>query len=529
MAEERTEKSLSHTAITGLGWNYSAFLIQGLLQLGVTAALARLLSPAEFGVVAVGQVVLRIGALFAQLGIGTAIVQAPTVDRGRLRGAARTSVVVGVIATAACAASAPAIGALFGVPAAGAILAGMSPFFLLTAAGIVPTARLRRALRFSHLAGIETASYVIGYVLVGLPLAAGGAGAWTLVLATLTQAGAASALAVAVTRGLCDQTGVDSGASATDLYRRGAGFTTIGVLELIGPNLDKVILARVAGEGVLGLYTRVLALLELPIHGLVTSMSRVLFPLFARSQGDRVRLSRSFLMATTAITFFCLPLPLGAIPVARPLLLMVLGEAWSSGADLLPLIAVNLPFVYGANLCGIVCDALGMLRQKIAIQAGFVVGVAISLLAAAPHGPLAICAALACCSAVRWGVLMLLVTRRLHIPFGRVLVATGPAAGTALLVAAASAGAVAITGSESPALTVSIAVLLCGIAWTLGALWIPSRDIDAIGHHLLRLVAEQNAGGERIRSEFVRVLAWRVGRGGGYRGSHVGEAPHQAE
>ena len=68
-------ETLTNSTLHGLKWSYASTVVVGLLQIVLTAVLARLLEPKSFGLIAMAGVVLRFGSYFAQMGMGSAIVQ----------------------------------------------------------------------------------------------------------------------------------------------------------------------------------------------------------------------------------------------------------------------------------------------------------------------------------------------------------------------------------------------------------------------------------------------------------------------
>src|SRR3989442_10950460 len=112
-------RDLTHQTLGGLVWIGGGKVVYAGLRLLVLAILARLLSPADFGIVGAALVVVGFSAIFSQLGLAPAIVQRPVLERRHLEAPFSASVLFGLL-----------LGVLLRVPA---------PF----------------AARFFHLAGVE--------------------------------------------------------------------------------------------------------------------------------------------------------------------------------------------------------------------------------------------------------------------------------------------------------------------------------------------------------------------------------------
>jgi lipopolysaccharide exporter len=83
--QENADQPLSRATWKGLQWTYGASIVGALLQVGYTAAMGRLLTPADFGLLAIALVFLRFGQYFAQMGVGPALVQAPEMSDRKIR------------------------------------------------------------------------------------------------------------------------------------------------------------------------------------------------------------------------------------------------------------------------------------------------------------------------------------------------------------------------------------------------------------------------------------------------------------
>src|SRR6476469_2645033 len=89
--------SLTMTTVQGVKWSTAATILTAIMQVGYTAVMARLLTPAAFGVVALANVVLRFGGYFAQMGMEQAIIQKQELTPEDVRAAFTASVLLGVV------------------------------------------------------------------------------------------------------------------------------------------------------------------------------------------------------------------------------------------------------------------------------------------------------------------------------------------------------------------------------------------------------------------------------------------------
>ena len=389
-----THDSLTATTVHGLKWSYASTLVNVVLQIGVTALLARLLTPSAFGLVAMAGVFLGFGQYFAQMGAGQAIVQRPGLSRDDVRTAFTTSVLIGFAFCGLFFALAPLTEALFPTtPGVVAVARVMSITFAIGGFTVATQGLLRRRFAFRAIALTEIVSYVLGYAVVGLTLALLDFGAWSLVAASLAQ----GALAAAVYTGLCRH---DIGlgmrvASFKAIYSYGSRVSLIGFAEFVGYNLDKIWTGHYLGTGAMGLYTRAVNIAGVPLYYLTTSLSRVLLPGYSRIQSERTRLKSVYLATITVVGAITMPVSWGVAGAAHEIILTLLGDRWAAAAPALAVLALGVPLTLLTHFGGILCEATATLNVKIAISLGRIVWMAALLLALDVYGIVGIATACA--------------------------------------------------------------------------------------------------------------------------------------
>jgi O-antigen/teichoic acid export membrane protein len=379
-------------ATRALTWSWIQAAIGAVFQLGVTAAMARLLDAADFGVVALATVFVRFLAYFSQMGFGVAIVQRDQVATDELRGLATLSVAIGAGFTAI----GVAISWLLD-PEVGAILRALSLTFLITGFAAVPYGWLRRGLHNRELAVFELIAQLVGNGGVAIALAATGHGAWSLVFGLLTQqlVIAAAAWVAADRRGAELRLGRPTPACR--------GYLGFGIrhswntfLEFLFYNLEVLAIGRWYGIERTGHYNRASSLSHLAVEQVFTSVVRVLFPVLSRLRSEpakeRQAFFTAFLLGGIFASGFC-----AAMFVAAPQIVEVLfGPRWAPTIPLLRVFAVVVPFRYLLNMQSAWLDAAGALRPRtVAIIACFAVKLAILAVALiAPLGLVELTAAL---------------------------------------------------------------------------------------------------------------------------------------
>lgn len=359
-------QSLTGLTFQGLKWSYTSSVIISILQILVTAVLARLLEPKSFGLVALGGVVLRFGSYFAQMGMGSAIVQKEVLSREDVRMAFTSSSLLSLFFFLLFWLVTPVAVQVFDAPELSSLLPVMAISIVLVGLSTTGSALLRREFRFKILASGDVLAYVIGYCIVGIAAAMSGAGVWSLVYAMLAQATTTSLVAYAFARHSLRP--YFQWKRGKDLLSFGGRISAIGFLEFISGNLDTLAIGKVLGAAALGLYNRAFMLVNVPMQYLASSFSRVLLPSFSRAQRDHEKIERGYGAATLILGTVLFSACFGIAGAAREIVLILLGEKWVESISLLRILALATPFMLLAHVGAVLLEATAKLRIKFIIQ-----------------------------------------------------------------------------------------------------------------------------------------------------------------
>lgn len=411
-------ESLTSRTVHGLKWSYLSTLIVMALQIAVTAVLARLVTPAEYGLVAMAAVFLRFGQYFAQLGVGQALVQKRELSVVDMRTAFTSSLLIGAAFAALFAALAPLAGALF--PDASAVVdvtRVMALTFLISGLTAATQGLLRRRFVFRAIALVEICSFLVGYALVSISLAIAGFGVWSLVAGSLAQ-GMLTALSYAA---LCraDLGFGLNGPSFKALYSFGGRVSLIGFGEFIAANLDTLWAGHVLGSQPTGLYTRATNLATVPLQQVTVTLSRVLLPAFSQIQSDVGRLRKTYLATITVVAALVFPTAWGLAGAANEVIAVLLGAQWGAAAPVLAILALAAPFPLLTHFAAVICEATAALNIKIIITLTRIAGLAVLLVLLSPHGIVGIAIAFGLVQVVTHGAYILVMRRLLALPLAK--------------------------------------------------------------------------------------------------------------
>lgn len=332
--------SLGRRALTGAVWNYAAFVANRGVVFASTVVLARLLEPADFGLMALGLLVLRYLETLNEFGVGAAVVYEGTDDprRDPVADVAFTvSLALGLGFGALGVLSAPVVADLLGEPRLTGVLVALSSIHVIASFSQVQAGKLRRLLAFRRRVGPELARSVAKAV-VTIALAAAGAGVWALVWGQITST-LVAAVAYWVACPWKPRPAFD-GSVAGRICRFGGSIAAVGLVGSLHKNVDYLAVGHRLGAGALGVYTLAFRLPELALISLTGVIGQVLFPVLRRVAADPARLRAGIVDAVSATAVVAVPLGAGLAVTAPVLVEVVYGDRWAAAAAPLRILAV---------------------------------------------------------------------------------------------------------------------------------------------------------------------------------------------
>jgi len=351
---------------SAIGWSYALTAGRVGASTVVTFVLAKLLGPAEFGVVAMAMLFLTIAQTVLQQGLVSAIVQRDQLTGDHLDAAFGVLVLSGLGIGLLTAAASPLWALVNREPQLTVVCLALSPLVLVQALTVVPEAVLRRDLRFRSIA-IRTLIAVFASGVVGIVLAVAGAGVWALVAQQLVSAVAGLVVLWAVcpwrprlTRDL---------RPIRDLWRFSAHSANAGLGLMLSSKSDQLFTGLFFGPLAVGIYRLAGRLPDMLVDVTVRSLQQVALPALSRLQADR----RAFAARLTELQHIGavvgLPLLGVLVAVAEPLIAL-LGPQWSGTALPLQLLCLyGATNVYGV-LLGPALQAIGKPGRLAAIAWG---------------------------------------------------------------------------------------------------------------------------------------------------------------
>jgi O-antigen/teichoic acid export membrane protein len=462
---------LAHRTSTAAQWRFASSLVGAVLQFSVGVLLARLLSPADFGLVALAFVVLGFARPVGDLGIGRAVIQRPNLTTAHIRTAFTISFLIGLTVTAVISLLAPLFAVVLRDQHVIHVLRILAIGFSIQGTAIVASSLLRRRLDFKPIFYVEIGSYVLGYGAVAILLALRGYGVWSLVYGGLCQMTLSAIAQVSIVRH--DLRPLLARQEMRELLHFGLGASGSATVNYVALNGDNFVVGRLIGTSALGFYNRAYNLMNLPFTYAANVMTTVLFPAFSEVQGDPVRLARSFLFVTELAGVIAGP-SMVILAIAAPHLIhAVYGTKWL--AVVLPLRILCAAGYFRAlyHLGGVVAQSLGRVYGEFWRQAVYATLVLVGATLGARYGLAGV--AIAVDIAIFF---MFIATSQLALSSMRISwtqyfrAQTNAFVLTALIAAIAGAVKLVLEEVHASSHTVSACVLAAAaIPWILGMMW----------------------------------------------------------
>jgi len=328
---------LAKKTATGAFINISVTVTKNLGQfLIVIPVLARILTPQEFGLVAMAMTLVGFLAMFNDLGISAALVRAEKPTPAFWSSAFWINLAFGVAMTIAAYFSAPLVAGFFGEPRVEELVRVMSCVLMLHCTFLVPMAWLQRNYKFQTIAVIDLSAILLSSA-TAIYLALNGYGVWALawqqIILYAVKAVAGLLLHRAPVRLIFDW------ATIKAVLPFSLGLTGTAFVGFLNRNADNVLIGRFLGADALGFYSRAYLMMRMPIKTLSSGLNFALYPAFAAVQSETERLARAYLKTVSILSALVFPMMTGLALVVVPFVDVLFGSQWDAVAPVLRILA----------------------------------------------------------------------------------------------------------------------------------------------------------------------------------------------
>jgi PST family polysaccharide transporter len=327
-------KNLRDKTISGIAWNIVSNVGQQVLGFVIGAILAHLLSPKEFGLIAMITVITGFAGIFSELGFSAALVQKRNIGQEHLSTVFWLNIAAGLLLTLIFMAGSPLIASFYKEPQLVLITIFISVNFLINSLCIVQKTLMTRDLDFRTLSIVEIATVVVPG-LAAIVMAYSGFGVWSLVIQSIVTSFSRVAFLWRLSK--WRPRFEFHWWVIRNLIGFSSNFLGTRSLNYWARNLDNLLIGRFLGMDALGVYSRAYSVMMTPLTNVSRVISRVMFPSFSVIQEDKQKIREVYLKITRTIALVTFPLMFGLFVLVKPFVMVVFGPKWT---EMIPLLQV---------------------------------------------------------------------------------------------------------------------------------------------------------------------------------------------
>ncbi len=343
---EPSGTQLKQTSVKSGLVTFAAQPVKLVMGIGATAILARLVTPADFGLLALVAPLLALVDSLSNLGMETATVQKQTLNHQQASAAFWFSCKVNVVVIAAMIAMGPVMAWFYQQPALSAVTFAMAIGAFSLCLSFQHKSLLRRQMRFSLLTGIEVGSVAIA-TLCAIAAATFGLGYWALVLQIVVMQVLQSA-AYWITCGWrpslapAKKDDADSDEGMRSLLSYGANLTGFRFITRIGMQMDRILLGYISGTTALGFYDVAYRWAYFPFMQIYAPLFDVAVSSLSRAYADPATYRKYCRWGMMPLFALSLPALAFLWVTATEVLLILLGEQWLPAVPIFRLLLIAM-------------------------------------------------------------------------------------------------------------------------------------------------------------------------------------------
>lgn len=349
-------ESLGHKAASGAIWaSIDRFGFMA-LQFGVNLILARLLTPADFGIIGMLAIFIAVSQVLIDGGFGSALIQKKNPTQTDYSTIFYWNIGFSLILYAILFLCSPFVARYFSMPILSDVLRAIGLNLIISSIMAIQMTRLRKELAFKKIAITNISSYVIGAI-VAIFMAYHGFGVWCLVTMQLLSSLMSITILWFVTHwhpSLCF-----SKTTMRELFSFGGYIMAAGLLQEFCKNLQGIIIGKKFSATQMGYYSQAHKLDQVSSYSIPQVIVQVMYPVYSSIQDDRKKLIDILSMNIRVISFLIFPLMGLLILIAEPLITWLYGDKWLPSVPYFQILCVGGFFVCLQNINFYAVAAIG--------------------------------------------------------------------------------------------------------------------------------------------------------------------------
>ncbi|MEN0052979.1 MAG: lipopolysaccharide biosynthesis protein [Mucilaginibacter sp.] len=332
--------SLKEKAVSGILWSLWQQFSGKLVGFGISITLARILEPAEFGLIAMLSLFIAIGNTLLDGGLTTSLIRTTDADQRDYSTIFYFNLIGSTILYALLFLAAPFIADFYKQPLLSPVVKVYGLILILNAFFGVQSTLLIKEMKFKKQTNIQIPAAIGGGIL-GIVLAKMGYGVWSLVWMGLCTSFLSTAMhwiysswrpALVFDRECFKKH-----------FNFGYKMTLSGILDTLYQNIYLIIIGKYFSAVQLGFYSRADSISQLPISNISAAINKVAYPMFAEISDDVVQLKNVYKKLMQQVLFWNAPILIFLCVAADPLFRFLLTDKWMP----------SVPYFQILCICGI--------------------------------------------------------------------------------------------------------------------------------------------------------------------------------
>ncbi|WP_137938916.1 lipopolysaccharide biosynthesis protein [Chitinivorax sp. B] len=355
--------NLRSQVVSGLRWTAGARIVSQVFTWAMTIIVIRLLTPGDYGLLAMANIFVAFLMLMSEIGLGLSIVQADKVELPQLKQIFGLVILSNMTLCVLLLLTAPLIASFFNEPRLTLVIQALAAQFPLVAMTSIPKALLERKMDFRPASMLEAVSAIINGAVV-LAMAYWGYGVWALVWGNLVGL---SLRAVGFQIMSPFREWPSFGLTGMRKFVFFGGHVTLArMLWFFYSQVDSFIVGKLLGKEPLGIYSVSMHLAGLPVQRVSSVLNQVAMPAFSRVQDDLAAASAHFLKAARLMAFVVFPVSWGMSSVAPELVDLLMGKNWTGAVMPLLLLCLIMPLRMLSSMIPAAVQGLG--RPEVSVM-----------------------------------------------------------------------------------------------------------------------------------------------------------------
>ncbi len=323
-----------HKTLNALAWGLGSRVVTQAASFVIGVTIARLLSPEDYGLIAIAMLFIGLAGLISNVGLGASLVQYKSAGQKEFSSVFWLNLGLSIALATTIYLSSFLASSYFERTELENVLKILSFSFVIAALTMVPQALLSKAMDFKGIALANTAALIFGGGLA-IAMALRGFEYWSLIAQQLCSSFVI--LVVVWKRSRWFPSLFFSWTVISNLMRFSISVFATSLLQYTAKSLDRFLLGKYLGSYHVGVYDKAHSMMLFPLQNISHVVGEVMFPSFSSIQDEKDRIGSVYLRAVGAIALVTFPMMGGIYAVAESFTLGVLGEHWK---DIIPVLRI---------------------------------------------------------------------------------------------------------------------------------------------------------------------------------------------